>query len=195
MSKLPYSLAVISALLIISGAACTSAAQAPSVAASIPQQPVGGGAAQPAPAVVPSETQTGGGASAPICKAATTCQVPSADQAEISCVKKIPYTNVSVPPGTSFEVLDKSGNFTCVDSGTVVNGKEVITCHGTQLYSFDLKLTSTACGGASLTTGGNQCQQGYGYDAAQKCCSPVSGSSSNSTTVSVTLGACPLPSP
>ena len=194
MLKLPYSLAVISVLLIIFGAACTSAAQAPSVAASIPQQPVGG-APQQAPAVVPNETQTGGGSTAPICKAATTCQVPSADQAQINCVKKIPYTNVSVPPGTSFEVLDKSGNFTCVDSGTVVNGKEVLTCHGKELYSFDLKLTNTTCGGGSLTTGGNQCQQGYGYDAAQKCCSPVSGNSSNSITVSVALGACPLPSP
>jgi len=175
MRKIPYSLAVISALLLILGTACTSAAQATTAA--------------------PSIAQTGGGSAAPVCQGATSCQAPAADQEKIGCVKKIPYTNVSVPPGTAFEVVDKSGGFTCVDSGMVVNGKEVLTCHGKQLYAFDLKLKSTACGGANLSTGGGQCQQGYGFDAAQKCCAPVADSGSNSTTVSVILGACPLPSP
>jgi hypothetical protein len=194
MRKIPYSLGIISVLLIVLTTACSSAAQPTTAAPSVPQ-PASGAAVQPAQPAAPAAAQPSGGGTAPICQGATSCQAPTADQAQISCVKKVPYTNVSVPPGTIFEVLDKSGNFTCVDSSTVVNGKEVITCHGTELYTFDLKLTSTTCGGASLTTGGGQCQQGYGYDAAQQCCAPTTGGSNNSTTVTVALGACPLPSP
>ena len=75
----------------------------------------------------------------------------------------------------------------------VVDGKTVITCFGKELYRFDLKLTNTACGGASLQTGTGQCQEGYGFDAAQQCCAPVGGDSAGSVVVSVELGACPLP--
>jgi hypothetical protein len=108
-------------------------------------------------------------------------------------VNKIPYTNVLVEPGTSFEVLDKSGDFTCNDSRTVVDGKTVISCFGRELYRFDLKLTNTACGGSNLQTGTGQCQDGYGFDAAQQCCAPVGGDAPGSIVVSVELGACPLP--
>ena len=103
--------------------------------------------------------------SAPVCQSGTACQVPTARQNQIDCVNKMPYTNVLVEPGTSFEVLDKSGDFTCNDSGAVVDGKTVITCFGKELYRFDLKLTNTACGGANLQTGTGQCQDGYGFDA------------------------------
>jgi hypothetical protein len=107
-------------------------------------------------------------------------------------VKKIPYTNISVPDGTTFEVLDKSGDYICVDSGTFDNaGKRVITCHGKQLFKFDLKLTNPACGGGNLAIGTGQCQDGYGFDAAQNCCAPATGDAAGSTTITVNLGACP----
>ena len=130
---------------------------------------------------------------APICQGGSACQVPSASQNQIDCVNKIPYTNVLVEPGTSFEVLDKSGDFTCNDSGIVADGKSVISCFGRELYRFDLKLTNTACGGSNLQTGTGQCQDGYGFDAAQQCCAPVGGDAPGSIVVSVEMGACPLP--
>jgi len=130
---------------------------------------------------------------APICQTGSSCSVPSAEQHEIDCVNKIPYTNVLVEPGTSFEVLDKSGEFTCNDSGTVADGKTVLTCYGRELYRFDLKLTNSACGGAGLQMGTAQCQNGYGFDAAQNCCAPVTGDAPGSVVVSVELGGCPLP--
>ncbi len=193
MRKIPYSLMGISAVLVLLGAACSSAAQPTAAAPSVPQQqPAAAATIQPAPTVAPSVPQTGAGA--PICQAATSCQAPTADQTEIGCVKKVPYTNVMVPTGTTFEVVDKTGNFTCVDTGTVQNGKEVLTCHGKPLFSFDLKLTSATCSGAALTTGGGQCQQGYGYDATQQCCAPLTGGGSGgSATVTVNLQGCPLP--
>jgi hypothetical protein len=130
---------------------------------------------------------------APICQGGSACQAPSAEQYAIDCVNKIPYTNVLVEPGTAFEVLDTSGDFTCNQTAYSVGGKTVVSCFGRQLYSFDLKLTNTACGGAELQTGTGQCEQGYGYDAAQQCCSPVSSDGGNSTVVRIDLGGCPLP--
>ena len=170
---------------VVLAMACTvvmiAAACAPTAAA--PTQPPSGAVGQPVAAVQ----------FAPVCQSGTACQVPTAEQNQIGCVNKMPYTNVLVEPGTSFEVLDKSGEFTCNDSGAIVDGKSVISCFGKELYRFDLKLTNTACGGTSLQTGTGQCQDGYGFDAGQQCCAPVGGDSAGSTVVSVELGACPLP--
>jgi hypothetical protein len=86
-------------------------------------------------------------------------------------------------------VLDTSGDFTCNQTAP----RATVVSFWRQLYSFDLKLTNTACGGAELQTGTGQCEQGYGYDAAQQCCSPVSSDGGNSTVVRIDLGGCPLP--
>jgi len=110
-------------------------------------------------------------------------------------VKKVPYVNVLVPPGTKYEVLDKSGAFVCDDTGMVVNDKEVLTCRGKVLYSFQLKLTNASCDSGALQTGTGQCQEGYGFDAAQNCCAPVSAGSGGSTTVTINLPGCPTPMP
>jgi hypothetical protein len=128
---------------------------------------------------------------APICRASQTCAALDAEQIPISCVKKVPYTNVLVPVGTTFEVVDNSADFVCLDTGVVVNDKEVLTCHGKELYSFQLRLTNAACSAAALSGGGGQCEAGYGYDAGQKCCAPVNNGASGSTVVTVSLGACP----
>jgi hypothetical protein len=169
-------LVAITTLVVVAAAACAPAAATPAQLPSV-------AAGQPIAAVE----------RAPICQTGAACQVPTAEQNEIGCVNKVPYTNVLVEPGTAFEVLDKSGDYTCNDSGMVVGGKTVLTCFGRQLYRFDLKLTNTSCGGAALQAGTGQCEQGYGYDSAQQCCAPISGDGGNSTIIQVILGACPLP--
>jgi hypothetical protein len=176
MKSKRIALVAIAGLLLAVAAACAPTAAAPT-------QPPSAAAGQPVAAVQ----------FAPICQTGTACQVPTAEQHQIGCVNKMPYTNVLVPPGTSFEVLDKSGDFTCNDSGLVADGKQVITCFGRELYRFDLKLTSSVCGAGNLQTGTGQCQDGYGFDASQQCCAPVGGASAGSGVVSVELGACPLP--
>ncbi len=133
---------------------------------------------------------------APLCSISLSCQALDAVQYPLDCVKKVPYTNVLVPIGTQFEVVDPSGDFKCADTGTVVNGKEVLTCYGRQLYSFELSLTNPSCnGGNSLDTATGQCQDGYGYDTAKKCCSPLPSGPDGSIAVRVNLGACPVPNP
>jgi len=165
-------------LVVVAAAACAPATTAPA-------QPQSGNMGQPVAALQ----------LAPLCQGGTACQVPTAEQHEIECVNKMPYTNVLVEPGTAFEVLDKSGEFTCNDSGSVAEGKTVLTCFGKELYTFDLKLSNTACGGADLQTGTGQCQEGYGFDARQQCCAPVGADAPGSVVVRVELGACPLPRP
>ena len=100
MQETRFSLAAIGLLVLITAAAC-----APAAASN----------AAPAPAAA--------NAAVPLCKSPTTCTAPTAEQNKTECVNKIPYTNVVVPQGTSFEVLDKSGDFTCTDSGFTSNGK------------------------------------------------------------------------
>jgi len=193
-------------MVLLAGAAC-SPTSAPTQAAAVGSLPTESPAAAPAtsePAMqapIPTPTSSraadqasSGGQVAPICQTASACPALSPEQHEIGCVEKIPYTNILVPPNTQFEVMDKSGNFECSDSGTTVDGKTVLTCHGKQLYSFDLKLTGAACSG-SVDANSDQCQAGYGYDSAQQCCAPLQAEAAGSTTVHVDLGACPLPRP
>ncbi len=142
----------------------------------------------------PGATLVAVGAPAPICQASATCAAADAEQIPLDCVKKVPYTNVLVSPGTTFEVLDQSGDFVCVDGGVLPNGKDVITCHGKELYSFQLRLTNPSCPVATLPTNTGQCDDGYGYDPIRMCCASVIDGPAGSTTVMVNLGACPLPS-
>jgi hypothetical protein len=179
------------ALLAVS---CTSYVQVPSKPGS--PGPAGSGTRtgaaglQPTAVIVPAVDTS---SAPPLCAAAASCAALNAEQIPLQCVKKVPYTNVLVPRGTTFEVVDASGDFTCTDSGVVVNGKEVLTCHGKELYAFQLKLSNPACSASTLPTDRGQCQPGYGYDASQKCCTPVGGDADGSTVVSVNLGACPVP--
>ncbi len=205
MRRKPILLIALTVLIAIAGVSCSTAGtgSAPPAGGSLNQpsataQPAAESVTQPA---VAGEAASGSAAQppavaplAPICQGANTCEAPSAEQHEIGCVEKVPYTNVLVPADTEYEVVDKSGNFSCSDSGNVVDGKTVLTCHGKQLFSFDLKLSGGSCGGgATLNTGTSQCQDGYGYDSAQQCCAPVSGDSAGSSIIQVNLGGCPLP--
>jgi hypothetical protein len=206
MRKIPSIAVAAVVLVLVAGAACspTSTATEAPVAGNLPTEAPAVAPAASAPAneaPVPTATSSSaasqpaaGGQLAPLCQTASACPALSPEQHEIGCVEKIPYTNVLVPANTQFEVMDKSGDFTCSDSGTTVDGEKVLTCYGKQLYSFDLKLTGAACGG-SLDANSEQCQEGYGFDSADQCCAPLQGQAAGSTTVHVNLGACPLPRP
>jgi hypothetical protein len=206
MHKTAFLLAAVTSLLMISAAACSPAGEGPAQPASAPVNQTAdtapapiAAATEPAVAAQPTSSSADQPAPdaglAPLCQTANACEAPSSQQIQIGCVDKVPYTNVLVSPGTQYEVSDNSGTFSCVDSGSVVDGKTVLTCHGKELYTFDLKLSGSACGDGNLATGTGQCQEGYGYDSAQQCCAPIAADTSGSTTVQVNLGGCPLPRP
>jgi len=192
MKKTKYFLATLAALVTALASSCGSAPTAtqqaappsvaqPTVIAPLPLEPP----TQPAPAA-PSF--------APACPPAAACSAPAAtDVAAINtyCSEKVPYQNIFLDPGTAFEPVDASGELKCKDSGTVVKGKRVISCTGKPLWTYELKLTNIACGATHLATGTGQCQEGFGYDAAQSCCVPVNAANNASVTVKVNIGACP----
>ena len=172
------------------GGSAAPAAQAPAAEAPA-QQPAAAPAQQEQPAAAaPAQSF------APACQAAASCAAPDVKDTEASstyCVQKIPYQNINVMPGTTFEPLDPKGELKCKDSGTVVDGKNVFTCTGKQLWTYELKVTNSACAASALTTGTGQCQDGLGYDAAQNCCAPLTDGGAGSVTIKVNMGACPLP--
>jgi hypothetical protein len=194
MRKSIYLLLAMTVFMVLFVSACSPAAPA-TQAAPLPTEVV----PTQAPAEVVEPTQPPAPTAqtfAPACQAITSCAAP--DVTDIAgdknyCVEKIPYQNVSLPPGTTFESLDPTGEFTCQDSGTVVDGQNVITCSGKELTAYDLKLTSSACAANALATGTGQCQEGLGYDAAQNCCAPLTDASAGSITIKVNMGACPGP--
>ncbi len=196
MSKRLHPGGTIALLVLLLTGACASFVQMPKPGSGVPTP---GGSTNAdvgtiAPNEPPATVANASAQQAPICEATTSCAALNAEQILLDCVKKVPYTNVLVPEGTTFQVLDNSGDFSCIDSGVVVNDKEVLTCHGKELYSFQLRLSNPSCG-SSLEVGTGQCQDGYGYDGANKCCAPVASNGDGGTTVTVNLGACPLPGP
>lgn len=72
----------------------------------------------------------------------TTLVFPDTVASETYCVQKAPYQNILLDQGATFESLDPKGELKCVDSGTDVDGKNVITCTGKELWTYDLKITT-----------------------------------------------------
>jgi serine/threonine-protein kinase len=124
---------------------------------------------------------------APFCQAApTTCDVPAANVLDKFCVQKVPYTLMSFPEGTTFEVV--TSGFTCTDEG-LRDGNQMVSCSGPELISFDLKVCNSACTTETVSADG-QCPQGYGYDSAQQCCAAAPAPDSGCTVIRVDLRDC-----
>lgn len=195
MKKITYFLLATTVFVILFASACGGSAAPATQAAPPPVEVVPTQA--PAEVVAPTQQPAAPAQTfAPACQAATSCAAPDVKNTEgvdTFCVEKIPYQNISVPPGTTFETLDPKGELKCQDSGTVVDGKNVITCTGKELWTYELKFTNSACAANALATGTGQCQDGLGYDAAQNCCAPLTAADAGSVTIKVNMGACPLP--
>jgi hypothetical protein len=194
MKKSTYLMLAVTVLVVLFASACSGAAAPATQAAPPPVEVVPTQApVEVAPTVAEQPVATVQ-SFAPACQAATSCAAPEVKNTEAIdtfCVDKIPYQNINVVPGTTFEALDPSGELKCQDSGTVVDDKNVITCTGKQLWTYELKFTNSACAANALTTGTGQCQDGLGYDAAQNCCAPLAAADAGSVTIKVNMGACP----
>ncbi|MDO9300542.1 MAG: hypothetical protein Q7T89_04125 [Anaerolineales bacterium] len=195
MKQTTYLLLVTSVFVVLFASACGGSAAPATQAVPPPVEVVPTQA--PAEVVEPAQQPAATAQTfAPACQAAASCAAPEVKDTvanETYCVEKIPYQNINVMPGTTFESLDPTGELKCQDSGTVVNGKNVITCTGKQLWTYELKFTNSACAANALATGTGQCQDGLGYDAAQNCCAPLAATDAGSVTIKVNMGACPTP--
>ncbi|MFN8412574.1 MAG: hypothetical protein U0Z26_09325 [Anaerolineales bacterium] len=86
---------------------------------------------------------------APVAAQPATLVFPDTVASETYCVQKAPYQNILLDQGATFESLDPKGELQCNDSGTDVDGKNVITCTGKQLWTYELKIT-TAQGSGTM---------------------------------------------
>ncbi len=148
---------------------------------------------QPAPVEPPPPEQGAAPQYAPLCQAASGCAAPEVEMLDNKyCVEKIPYAIMSVPAGTTYESLDPK--LKCQDQ-MHSDGSLRITCYsGKELWSYDMKVCNGACAAPQLDMTSGQCQEGYGYDAANQCCAqPSSGGEAGCTVYQVDIGACPLP--
>lgn len=132
---------MLTAVFVVILAAACSAPAAPATQAAAPavEQPV----QQPA-VVQPTQEQP---AAAPVAtdaptQAPTTLVFPDTVAAETYCANKIPYQNIFLEDGATFEPVDANSELKCNDSGTDVDGKNVITCTGKELWTYDLKITT-----------------------------------------------------
>lgn len=192
MKKTTYFLLAMTIFVVIFASACGGSA-APATQAAQPPAEISPTEVPPVEAAAPTQPLATVQSFAPACQAAASCSAPAVKDTAASdryCVEKIPYQNILVDNGVTFEVLDPT-NLTCVDNGTLVEGKHVVECHGTEAWSTQVKFTNTACGGSALTTGASQCQAGLGYDAAQNCCAPLTAGDAGSVTITVNMGECP----
>jgi len=191
MKKTTYLLLAMTVFVVMFASACGGSA-APATQPA--QPPVEIAPTEIPPAVAPTQPLVTAQSFAPACQLATSCAAPAVTDTVAServCVEKIPYEYIFVDDGVTFEVLDPS-KLTCVDNGGVSSdGKHAIECHGTESWASQVKFTNTACGGgANLTTGTGQCQEGLGYDAAQNCCAPLTAGDAGSVTITVNMGEC-----
>jgi hypothetical protein len=148
MKKTNYLLLAITVFVVLFASACGGSAAPATQAAPPPAEIVPTQA--PAEIVVPTAQPPAVPAQtfAPACQAAASCAAPEVKDTAADktyCVEKIPYQNISVMPGTTFEILDPTGELKCQDSGTVVDGKNVITCTGKELWTYELMFTNSAC--------------------------------------------------
>lgn len=199
MKKSMYVLMAMTVLIAVFASACGAPPTPAQQAAPPPVQNVATEA--PAPVVEAPPATEAAQAFAPACQTSTSCAAPALQDTEANstyCVKKVPWVNILAPAGTIFEPLPKSSDpefypLVCGDSGTVVDGQHVFSCRGAELWTYDLKITAAACGGAAdLQTGTAQCAEGQGYDAANNCCAVPDTGGGGSVTIKVNIGACPI---
>jgi hypothetical protein len=129
--------------------------------------------------------------SAPLCTAdplAAVCTPPTLEERDRHCTKKIPYTFLVIPPGSTWEPVESG--LQCGDEG-VRGGMQMISCTGQNLYSYDLKVCNSTCSaGATLMAGTAQCPDGYGYHPAGNCCWPMPAPDFGCKVYTVNIGTC-----
>jgi hypothetical protein len=200
MKKSLYTLSVITIFILLFASACGAAPAAP-VSAPAPventptQAPAPTAQVQPATATKESAPTQ---AFAPACQAASSCVAPKVKEKgpdESVCIEKIPWQNFLVPEGTVFEYQPKAGDpplypLICKPTGEKQNGLIFVGCHGAQLQTYNVKITSPSCGSNTLQAGTTSCADGQGYDATNKCCAPLTTGDAGSVIVKVNLGYC-----
>lgn len=115
------------------------------------------------------------------------CSTPTVGALSRSCIKKVPYILLGIPPGSTFETLDPG--LTCKDE-KVRGGVQQYSCSGQQLYSYRVKVCNPGCA-AALTADELKCPPGDGFSESGACCWPLPSQDDGCVTHKVDVGGCP----
>ncbi len=121
---------------------------------------------------------------APACPIEALAPTPIIKATNKLCVDKKPYTVVALPQDATFESLNPQ--MSCILE-RVDNGKNMISCAGQELFSYDLKVCLPA---AASTADLGKCDPGTTFDSVNQCCQPDPPSGAGCTIFKVDLGAC-----
>ena len=190
MKKYPVLFALIAVLLLALSACGGGPAPTPEVV--VVKETVVVEVPAAAPTAEPAAAQPAAPQYAPMCAAAPAdCQPPEIEMGDNSfCNEKQVYAIMSAPAGTTYESTDPT--MKCVDQEHA-DGSLRITCWipGEQLLAYDMKVCNSACAAPALDMNSDQCQEGYGYDAANGCCAqPPSGGEPGCALYTVNIGTC-----
>jgi serine/threonine protein kinase len=138
--------------------------------------------------VQPTESVSSPSPFAPACAAGQVKPPPPPAVADTNkvCVKKVPYTAIEIPQGATFESLDPK--FSCKVE-TTNKGKTILSCTGTQLLSFDLKVCQIPPGISSADAG--KCPKDAIFNPAAQCCAAAPPKDAGCTVFKVDIRGCP----
>ena len=144
---------------------------------------------------IPEETtlipSTGGGDTPEFLAACTDSQTPSCSEptyeiTDLFCIDRGSYGLYTLSPGTTFEVL--TPGFNCINEDTNSDGEPRISCTGPADTNFLVSFCNSACTNSLETS--YQCQAGFGLNAAEGCCAPVTSASNGCITQTLALPEC-----
>jgi hypothetical protein len=123
---------------------------------------------------------------APFCQPDTLqIAAPAVRETAKDCIKKHPFTTVSIPLAATFESL--SPDMRCTIAKT--QDKDVlVTCTGQELFSYQLKI----CNPKPVITvsGAGQCPEGADYVQVNQCCVRPAAADAGCTTFQIDLKSC-----
>ena len=103
---------------------------------------------------------------APSCSENLIVPTPLVKETNYVCLKRRPYTTITIPEGATFEVIDPKGLATCVSEATS-RGRTVLSCSGPSFLVYDLKVcVPPVIENSDL----NKCSQDNTFDSANQCC-------------------------
>ncbi len=139
-------------------------------------------------ALVPVPTDGQPSSLLPACTGSQTpgCSQPTFNTTDAFCVDTNSYGLYTLSANTTFEVL--TPGFACISEEANSRGEPRISCTGPVDMEFQVSFCNSACSNALETS--NQCQAGFGLNAAEGCCAPISSASNGCVTETLILAAC-----
>ncbi|MDP2778764.1 MAG: serine/threonine-protein kinase, partial [Anaerolineales bacterium] len=133
---------------------------------------------------VPTAGQAASPAFASFCSSDVSIPVPDVKETNSTCIKKDPYSFISIPEGAVFEVLNPEGS---CKVETVSGGKQLLLCTGPDFLVMDVKIcTPPVLSDADL----DKCSSEATFDSANQCCVTVPPQEAGCTVPQISLKGC-----